>query len=161
MGVTRLLLLGLFYTIQTQRCQTLWTRVYMLLQCGIIMSGMESWKKNLCFQKKKIRSFLTKKNMQYVLLLPFERKMLKINNVHKSADVQKSLKDYSTFTNWTLMQSSKIFFFSERPFSCSWLGSGKRFALCQFVRTGKAFPDPNHEQGKGCLPEKYNLTIPN
>ena len=27
-GVTRLLLLGLFYTIQTKRCQTLWTRVY-------------------------------------------------------------------------------------------------------------------------------------
>ena len=29
MGVTPLLLLGLFYTIQTQRCQTLWTRVYL------------------------------------------------------------------------------------------------------------------------------------
>ena len=36
MGVTRLLLLGLFYTIQTKRDQTLCTRVYLSSHnCGI------------------------------------------------------------------------------------------------------------------------------
>ena len=47
-------------------------------------------------------------------------------------------KDYSTFTNRTLMQPS-IFFSGEQPFPCSWLGCGKRFArsdeLARHTRT--------------------------